>query len=404
MKKLRTAALWAVILLFAVLLPGFFLFKQAAQRLPDTYTVVRGEALTFSTPGLTARRITDKTAQVSETGDTEKSYTAQILLFGFLPVKTVSVSVAESRSVIPCGTPFGIKLFTDGVVVVDTSAISTAAGTKDPAKEAGIRKGDIIREIDERPVTSNEQLGETMEKSGGRPVALRIDRDGEDLTLLLTPARSDYDGKYKGGVWVRDSTAGIGIVTFYDPSTGNFAGLGHGICDADTEALLPLGSGEIVPVCISGITKGKQGNAGRLRGYFSSEEELGTLFRNDETGVYGSLYQPPVQGTAVPFAMKQEVAEGPAQILTTVEGETPRLYDVEIESLDLRDETRIKNMVLHVTDEELLEKTGGIVQGMSGSPVLQNGKLVGAVTHVFLHDPERGYGIFAENMVQPTDN
>ena len=399
MKKLRTAAVWLGILLSAVLLPVFLLFRQTVQRLPETYTVVRGETLAFTTPGLTARRVTDGTAQVSETGDAEKSYTAQILLFGFLPVKTVSVSVTEPRSVIPCGTPFGVKLFTDGVVVVDTSKISTATGAKDPAKEAGIQKGDIIREIDEKPVTSNEQLGETLEKSKGKTVALQIDRNAEDLTLQLKPVRSDYDGKYKGGVWVRDSTAGIGIVTFYDPATGKFAGLGHGICDADTDALLPLGSGEIVPVCISGITRGKQGSAGRLRGYFSSGEEMGTLFRNDETGVYGTLYRSPVQNKAVPLAMKQEVIEGPAQILTTVEGETPRLYDVEIESLDLRDNTRVKNMVLHVTDAELLRKTGGIVQGMSGSPILQNGKLVGAVTHVFLHDPERGYGIFAENMI-----
>ena len=198
----------------------------------------------------------------------------------------------------------------------------------------------------------------------------------------------------------RDSTAGIGTVTFYNPENGLFGGLGHGICDVDTNSLMPMKNGDIVPVTISGVTKGQKGAAGELRGYFSSNQAIGNLFINSDEGVYGQLDASPVEQQALPVAMKQEVKEGPAQILTTVADGEPQYYNVTIESIEYKNSSRVKNLVVLVTDEVLLEKTGGIVQGMSGSPIIQNGKIVGAVTHVFLNDPTRGYGIFAENMVE----
>lgn len=379
------------------------LLSLASHALPDTFTVGQGEHLDLSAMGLTVVPLPDGETAQANTSPNEKSYGAQVRLFSVLPVKTVTVTETEAVSVIPCGTPFGIKLFTDGVVVVGLSDISTAEGDRCPAAEAGICLGDTILEIDGEPVTKTEMVGQAMEESDGAPVSLKIQRDGETKTVTVTPVRSDFDGSYKGGIWVRDSTAGIGIVTFYQPENGMFGGLGHGICDVDTNNLMPLGKGEIVPVTISGVVKGRQGEAGELKGYFTDNQAVGQLERNGDTGVYGTLDSAPIDASPVVVARKQEVKKGPVQILTTVEGSTPKLYDAEIESLDLGDDTQVKNMVVRITDAELLQKTGGIVQGMSGSPILQEGKLVGAVTHVFVHDPTRGYGILAENMVSTAD-
>ena len=198
---------------------------------------------------------------------------------------------------------------------------------------------------------------------------------------------------------MRDSTAGIGTVTFYNPTNSAFAGLGHGICDIDTAEIMPLGSGDIVPVTISGVVKGEKGKAGELRGYFSSDVPVGSLEANVEAGVYGTLNSAPVNREALKVAMKQEVKTGPAKVLTTIDGGEPRYYDIQIESVNYKNHAMSKNLVICVTDPDLLAKTGGIVQGMSGSPIIQDGMLVGAVTHVFVNDPTKGYGIFAENMM-----
>lgn len=323
---------------------------------------------------------------------------AEIRLLGLIPVKEVRVEQAEQPYGAVCGVPFGIKMEADSVVVVGTADISSNGKSINPASEAGIQVGDVIYEAGGKKVTENDELAKIFESSGGKPVTICAQRGGKEFTTSLTPVFSQIDGLYKGGLWVRDSTAGIGTLTFYDPKTKRFGGLGHGICDVDTNELMPLGTGEILPVTISGVVRGQRGAAGELQGYFSSDVPIGEMSANTETGVYGTLSQePPVQQT-LPIAMKQEVRAGKAQILTTVDGESPAYYDVEIESVNY-DEGRItKNLILKVTDEKLLKKTGGIVQGLSGSPIIQNGKLVGAVTHVLVNNPEKGYGIFAETM------
>ena len=200
------------------------------------------------------------------------------------------------------------------------------------------------------------------------------------------------------GVWLRDSMAGIGTLTFYDPATGVFAGLGHGICDMDTNGVMALRSGEPAPITLSGIVKGQADSPGQLRGYFSSEESLGTLLANRETGVYGTLHQAPA-GEMVETLTREEVATGPVQLLVSLDETGPQLYEAEIQEIINRDKTT-KNLVVQVTDPRLLERTGGIVQGMSGAPILQNGKLAGAITHVFTEDPTLGYGIFISNMLE----
>lgn len=365
----------------------------------DSYRITPGMSLSWRGGLLTALPETEggRAADVS-VQDTGKSFQAELTLFHAVPVKTVTVSVVPQRRVIPCGTPFGIKMFTNGVMVVGTADIQTAEGMVNPARLAGVQMGDIITSVNGQTVNRNEEIAALVEQSGGQTVSLCFSRQGEQHETKLQPVRSLVDGAWKAGVWVRDSTAGIGTLTYYDPETGSFGGLGHGVCDTDTSELMPFLTGEILPVTINGVTKGKKGVPGELHGYFAGDEAVGAMWANDEAGVYGTLYESPA-GTAVPVALRQEVRPGRASILATVDDAGPQYYEVMIEQVDYRDETEGKNMVLHVVDQKLLDATGGIVQGLSGSPILQNGKLVGAVTHVFVNDPTRGYGIFAESML-----
>ena len=201
-------------------------------------------------------------------------------------------------------------------------------------------------------------------------------------------------------MWVRDSSAGIGTVTFYDESTGLFGGLGHPVCDVDTGGILPLSSGDVVDVNITGVRKSTEGNAGELQGIFVSDKACGTLYTNNQYGVFGALKNCPSPYSPIPMGLKQEIQLGEASILTTIDGDKPQEYSISIEKIDYRSDNSNKNMVIKITDEKLLSLTGGIVQGMSGSPIIQNGKLIGAVTHVFVNEPTKGYAIFCENMYE----
>ena len=229
---------------------------------------------------------------------------------------------------------------------------------------------------------------------------MQINRDGRHITFELQPVFSEYSRTYQVGMWVRDSTAGIGTMTFHEPSSGSFGGLGHPICDIDTGGVIPISSGEIVNVQINNVKKGYEGIPGELQGSFISGDAIGILSKNNEYGVFGNLFTQSDTSKAMPMGLKQDVEVGEATILTTVEGTIPKEYNISIEKIDYRNNDTAKNMIIRITDEELLDKTGGIVQGMSGSPIIQNGKLVGAVTHVFVNDPAKGYGVFTENMYE----
>ena len=365
---------------------------------PNSYTVSQGGSLSWNGGMLSVTE--SNCAEVPAGTSVNSSRSAELMLYHAIPLKTVQLNVVDDTTVILCGTPFGIKMFTNGVVVVSFSEIQTKSGLLCPAESAGIQSGDIVLSVNGKNAGSNTDVEATVENSGGKTLRFTVNRSGQILSFEVQPVKSESDGQFKIGMWVRDSTAGIGTMTFYDPTSKCFAGLGHGICDADTGRLMPLLSGDIVPVAISGITKGEKGSPGELRGYFSDSTAMGTLWANSDSGVYGTMDEPVTQGTTVQIAMTQEVKAGPAQILATVDGEGPKLYDVQIEQVDYRDGVQSKNMVLRVTDAALIAQTGGIVQGMSGSPILQEGRLVGAVTHVFVNDPTRGYGIFAENMLE----
>lgn len=369
----------------------------AAWRLsPNSLTVTEDSGIQPPQGWYQVQLADGQAASVSLQNETPRE--AQVRLLGVIPVKSISLESAEEPQVMVCGAPFGIKMEAKGVIVVGTADITGNGKSINPASEAGLQVGDVIYKAGGQEVSQNDQLAKIFESSAGQPVTIEAQREGKDFTAVLTPVFSETDGQYKGGLWVRDSTAGIGTLTFCDPDTSVFGGLGHGICDVDTNQLMPLGSGEILPVTISGVIRGQRGAAGELQGYFSSDLAIGEMSANTDTGVYGTLYDLPDTGEMLPIAMKQEVRAGEAQILTTIDGEEPRLYDAEIQSVNYDENQLTKNLIIKVTDPELLQKTGGIVQGLSGSPILQNGKLVGAVTHVLVNDPEKGYGIFAETM------
>jgi stage IV sporulation protein B len=331
---------------------------------------------------------------VASTGaGNQQTYQSTFNLFGLFPVKDVKTRITERPSLVPCGTPFGIKILTDGVIVTDYGIINGVS----PAKDAGILIGDNILKVNGSKITNNNDIARAVQKDCDK-ATVELLRNGQNMTIVVDPVVSDDDRLLKIGVWVRDSTAGIGTITYYDPARQVFAGLGHAVCDADTGQTLPLSEGEAVSVTISNIIKSRPGLPGELGGAFLSSVPIGNITGNLECGVFGKMNYVLTQNEPIPMAFKQEVKLGPAVIYATVAGTTPKCYDVIIEQLDYNENSKVKNMVVRVTDSDLLRQTGGIVQGMSGSPIIQDGRLIGAVTHVFVSDCTRGYAIFAENM------
>lgn len=394
-KILRLTALLA----FLLLLAGACIAGLAAA-LPDTfYTADAPTALQVaSMPYLTAQKEQGSVAADSVSPDTSANVT--LALFGVLPVKTVRAVSTPRRTVQVCGTPFGVKLFSDGALVVAFSDRYTALGSENPAKAAGLRLGDLIVSAGGREVRSNDDLTTAIQAANGRPLPVVYRRGGAQYTAELVPVK-DEQGDYKAGVWVRDSGAGIGTMSFIDPAHGTFAGLGHSISDADTGADLTLLSGEIVPVTITGCIRGAAGSPGELRGEFSAAP-AGTVLANDTAGVYGQ-YSGGQTGHSMPVANLQEVIPGDAELWTTVQGTTAQPYKVKIERVTMTGNDPNRNLLIRVTDARLLEATGGIVQGMSGSPIVQNGQLAAVLTHVLVNDPTSGYAIFAATMLEKAD-
>ena len=324
-----------------------------------------------------------------------RTYDAQVKLFRMLPVKRTVLTLSERVSVVPGGTLFGLRLYTSGVIVVSTENVQTASGAVCPGKVAGLQKGDVILTLDDTPLHDHNQFSALLSDAGEQPVRLTVRRGEKTLETTLRPVFSVTYRRYMAGLWVRDSAAGIGTMTFVLPQSGLYAGLGHAVCDADTGEMLPLFQGDIVSAAVNGCKKGVPGQAGELQGAFRGER----IIRNSEDGVYGRLDASDATGRTVPVALPQEVKTGPCVILSTVDESGPQQYTAEIEKIAPKDADG-RTLVLRVTDERLLSVTGGIVQGMSGSPILQNGALVGAVTHVFVNDPKRGYAIFAHTMLE----
>lgn len=321
---------------------------------------------------------------------------ALLLVIGCISPFGITAEAAEEQVYLG-GTAFGVKYFTKGVLVVGLCTVEGFGGSVCPAKEAGIEKGDIIVSVNGTELKSADDFKKIIEETGGKALPLEVSRNEKSFTTALYPALSAEENCYKSGMWVRDSTAGIGTISYISADGKTFAGLGHGICDSDTGVIMPLGSAAIVDVDIKQARKGAVGHPGELKGEIGNIQR-GYLTANKETGVYGVWNSAPKNlGELVEIGKSDEVKTGKAHIFSTVDG-TRRKYEIEIENL-CGDSKENRNMLIKVTDKALLEKTGGIVQGMSGSPIVQGGKLIGAVTHVLINDPTRGYGIFIENML-----
>ncbi len=313
-----------------------------------------------------------------------------------------STALAEG-ALIPVGEPVGIRVTVDGVLVVDVSEVETGSGAlASPAGEAGVRAGDVITAINGREVTSAQELGAAIAALGGKQAELSVTRSGRQIAFFVSPV-TETDGGPKLGLWLRDGITGIGTVTYIDPETGAFGALGHGVNDARSGALLPVEDGSVCRARIVDVKPGKAGEPGELAGSFSVADEIGRIRENTVYGIFGTMERSSGGRHApVPVAAPEEVESGPATILACVSGGEAKEYDVEIARAGFAAGDG-RDLTVHVTDPELIAATGGIVQGMSGSPILQNGKLVGAVTHVLTGDPARGYGIYAEKMVKTAE-
>ena len=317
----------------------------------------------------------------------------------------LTAQAAEVTSLIPIGHTVGIKMSAEGVLVVRLNEVQTANGAMCPARDAGVLEGDLIVSVNGTAIDSNETLQKQIALSAGQPVTIGVTRDGSSKTISATPC-ADENGVYRIGVLARDSMAGIGTLTYVDPETGAYGSLGHGICESETGVLLPLKEGSLLYSTVGSVLRGKVGEPGSLQGEFSADQQVGTVTENTESGIFGtlsdsSLYQ---SLTAYPVAEASEVQVGDAEIMANVNGDTVEKYAVQVVKVYPADDEYGRGMMLRVTDERLLRQTGGIVQGMSGSPVLQNGKLIGAVTHVLVNDPTCGYAISIGKMIEEMTN
>ena len=341
------------------------------------------------------------TEPVSMYGASEGSYHLGMKLFGLIRMKDIQVDVVDGMYAAPCGVPVGIYLKSRGVMVVGTGEILNDAGNVVEPAFGVLKSGDYIETVNGQEMEDKDDLIQAVSASSGRPVSLEVRRDGELLKVELEPVLAE-DGTYKLGAWVRDDTQGIGTVTYVDMN-GSFGALGHGISDSDTGKLVDIRGGELYDTQIMGIEKGTSGKPGVMSGviYYGKGTKLGEVTANTEEGIFGTVnrrFLERFQSEAIPVGFRQDVHKGQAFIRSDVSGEV-RDYEIEIQKVDYGSIQKNKGLVLRVVDEELLNLTSGIVQGMSGSPIIQDGKLIGAVTHVFINDPTRGYGIFAENMI-----
>lgn len=333
------------------------------------------------------------------------------LLLGLLGPAASPAQAAEAatvmgpavKTVVPVGRAVGIKLFSDGVMVVGFSQVPAAEGSVTPAKTCGLKEGDVITHINTAEVDTIEEVRSCLEEIGGGKMSIRALRDGKAVQVTAQAVKCSTDGVYKLGAWLRDSMAGIGTVTWYAPETGAFGALGHGVNDVDTAQLMPLETGGVLTAHVDQVKKGRRGEPGELHGTFETDRDIGTLVANTGHGIFGTLeHFDPTGLEPVEVAAKNQVRTGKAVIYSNISGDEVKAYEVEITKL-FQGATDGRDMMVRVTDPALLAATGGIVQGMSGSPILQDGQLVGAVTHVLIGDPTQGYGILAERMLKTAD-
>lgn len=376
--------------------------------IPDSIILLQGEKLDIKTIfGLKieySKESIEASSNLKEDISSNTGKTDLNLKLGNISVKEITVNVIPNKVVIPGGETIGLKLYTNGVLVVGMSEIEGIDNEKyKPYENSGIEEGDMIVKIDNKAITCTADLIEEVNNSFGHNLEISYIREGNIYNTNIIPTQTDSN-EYKLGLWVRDAAAGVGTVTFYEPETGMFAALGHGILDVDTEKIINISSGEVVTSNIISITKGQKGKPGEIRGSIENGKTIGTVYNNTEFGIFGKLNNTSMNminnAKELQILPRTEVETGKAKIICTIENNKQEEYDIEIEKIYKNNNEDNKSMIIKVTDERLIEKTGGIIQGMSGSPIIQNGKFVGAVTHVMVNDPTVGYGVFADMMIK----
>lgn len=398
------AILSAFVFLFAqyCFLPGEINITQGSEssiaiNLPLRAQIENAPAMTINDKPVSGNINISLLNPVSIKADKEATLKTRLSIMG-ITVKNINLNVKPQVYVIPSGKTVGIRLDTDGVLVLGTGQVDMGNGEFEEPAENILKSGDLITKVNGIAINNKEELQSAV-KSSSEPLRLDIIRSGCPISTTIVPVKSDNENKI--GVWVRDSTQGIGTITFINPEKGTFAALGHPVTDVDTKKIMPIKKGIISNAEINKSVKGEKGTPGELSGEINYSDILGTITVNSENGIHGIINNQgknSMDGKAIPIGGKNDVAAGKAYILSTIEGSQPQKYEINIDEINKYTIDNTKNMTITVTDKTLLEKTGGIVQGMSGSPIIQNGKLVGAVTHVFVQQPNKGYAIFAENM------
>lgn len=339
--------------------------------------------------------------------NTEGKTNAKLKMLNVLPVKNVTVNVIPDKKIIPSGEAIGVKIQTKGVLVVGLSSITASDGKKrSPAANAGFEVGDTILEIDGHKIEKERDISTIVNENSNKKLNFLIERSGMQHNLSVQPIQSIDDDIYRIGLWVRDNIAGVGTMTFYDPETNSFGALGHGITDIDSGVLIDISKGTILKSKVASVQKARKTVPGEIVGiFYESDEPYGMIYGNTKYGIYGKIKkQYKIDNKkAMPIALSYQVKEGPAKILSTIDGDKIEEFDIEIQKVNRQSTAGAKSMMLKITDKRLLDITGGIVQGMSGSPIIQEGRVVGAVTHVLVNDPTRGYGIFIEWMLEEAE-
>lgn len=384
--------------------------------LPNSVIIFEGEELNLKTVvGLKIKRANGTNMpviQASNLGESEQSskyetagtFELNLNLFGTIPVKEIDVNVIPKTKVVPMGNLIGAKLYTSGVLVVGMSEIQGDDQQKHkPYEGSGIEEGDMIVEMDSKKIANTDELVETVNSSKGKVIQIKYVRNDETITTSIQPIKSE-DNEYKLGLWVRDAAAGVGTLTFYEPSTGKFAALGHGIVDVDTGDIINIANGELVTSNLVAIKKGEKGTPGEIKGSIDSGVTIGNISKNTNFGVFGLVSNKNnlnLNGAKeYEVALRSEIQTGEAEIICELENGKKEQYKIEISKIYTSNNYDNKSMMIKITDERLLQKTGGIIQGMSGSPIIQNGKFVGAITNVLVSDPTAGYAIFGDLMVK----
>ena len=397
-------------LLLVFFLSIVYSYTLVIEKIPEELVVFEGEDISMNTLlGINIKGENEETLETSSSEGEKISENVgtsnlEVSLFDAIKIKDVNVNVIPKTKVIPVGNIAGVKLYTSGVLVVGMSEIEGDDNKKyKPYENTGIEEGDTIIKVNDTHINSTDDLIETVNLSKGKEVKVKYIHEEETKECSMTPVKTS-NSDYKLGLWVRDSAAGVGTVTFYEPSSKTFGALGHGITDIDTNELINIASGEFITTRILDITKGESGNPGKIQGTVENQTNIGTISKNSRFGIYGKVDNLSSLDIDVSkemeVALRKEIQTGKATILCSLDNQKPQEYEIEIEKIFKENNYDNKSMLIKITDERLLEKTGGIIQGMSGSPIIQNGKFVGAVTHVLVNNPQEGYAVFGDIMLK----